>query len=127
VDFVREAQFDWMGVFGYSDEEGAGAFSLGDKLPQREIERRRRHLLQVQKQISRRRKQALAGREFELLVEGQSEETELLWEGRTEMHAPEIDGKVYISDFGDQEPRPGEFCRCIISEAHDYDLIARML
>ena len=126
--FVREAEFDWLGVFGYSDEEGAKAFELADKLPAREIERRRKKLMSVQKQISRKKKQALIGRQFELLLEGLSTETDLLWEGRTAMHAPEIDGTVYVNDFGDREDaREGEFYRCEITEAHEYDLVARIL
>ena len=60
-DFVRAAQFDWLGVFGYSDEEGAKAFDLADKVPAREIERRRKKLMSMQKQISRKKKRALVG------------------------------------------------------------------
>ncbi len=126
--FVREAQFDWMGAFAYSDQEGAAAHELGKKVPPVEIERRRRKLMHMQKSISRRRKKAVVGREFDLLVEGPSSETELLWEGRTAMHAPEIDGKVFINDFADErELEPGTFHRCRITEAHDYDLVARIL
>jgi len=126
-EFVRQAQFDWLGVFGYSDEEGAKAFGLDHKVPRAEIERRRRKLMSLQKQISRRKKRALVGREFDLLLTGPSDESELLWEGRTEMHAPEIDGKVFVSDPGDNELVAGRFYRCQITEAHDYDLIARLL
>jgi ribosomal protein S12 methylthiotransferase len=125
--FVRAAEFDWLGVFGYSDEEGAQAHALGEKVAPREIERRRRKLMQIQKTISRRKKRALVGRQFDVVLEGPSEETDLLWEGRTEMHAPEIDGKLYISDFGEQEPRAGGFYRCEIVEAHEYDLVARLV
>ncbi len=59
--FVRDAQFDWLGVFGYSDEEGAKAFDLGEKVPAKEIERRRKKLMSIQKQISRKKKRALIG------------------------------------------------------------------
>ena len=127
-DFVRAAQFDWMGAFPYSDQEGARAYDLEKKLSPREIERRRKHLMSIQRQISRNRKKALVGREFDLLLEGQSEETELLLEGRTSMHAPEIDGKVFVNEFPDQiDPQPGQFYRCEITEAHDYDLVARIV
>ena len=127
-DFVREAQFDWMGAFGYSDQEGAGAYADGDKLPAREIERRRKRLMQIQKQISKKKQKALVGREFDLLLEGTSEETDLLLEGRTVRHAPEIDGKVLVNDFPDgEEPAFGKFYRCEITEAHEYDLVARVV
>ncbi len=127
-DFVREAQFDWMGAFAYSDQDGAAAYTLDKKLSPREIERRRKHLMGIQRQISRKKKKALVGREFDLLLEGQSQETELLLEGRTLMHAPEIDGKVFVNDFpGEVTPQPGHFYRCQITEAHDYDLVARIV
>jgi len=126
-DFVREAQFDWLGVFGYSDEEGAKAFGLGEKIPAREIERRRKKLMSIQKQISRKKKRALVGKQFDLLLEGPSKETELLWEGRTAMHAPEIDGTVYVNDFGERDVSEGQFYRCEITEAHEYDLVARIV
>src|ERR1700685_4541882 len=127
-DFVREAKFDWMGAFAYSDQEGADAYGLEKKLSPREIERRRKHLMGIQRQISKKKKKALVGREFDLLLEGESEETELLLEGRTPMHAPEIDGKVFVNDFPEESaPQPGQFYRCQITEAHDYDLVARIL
>jgi len=127
-DFVRAAQFDWMGAFAYSDQEGAAAFSAEKKLSPREIERRRKHLMGIQRQISKKKKKALIGREFDLLLEGESEESELLLEGRTAMHAPEIDGKVFVNDFPEKTtPEPGRFYRCQITEAHDYDLVARIV
>ena len=126
--FVREAQFDWMGTFSYSDQEGADAHALDKKLSVREIERRRKQLMGIQRQISKKKKKALVGQEFDLLLEGTSEETDLLMEGRTAMHAPEIDGKVFVNEFPeDIEPQPGGFYRCQITEAHDYDLVARIV
>ena len=127
-DFVREAQFDWMGAFAYSDQDGAQAYGLDKKLSPREIERRRKHVMSIQRQISKKKKKSLVGREFDLLLEGESEETELLLEGRTEMHAPEIDGKVFVNDVPEEiDPQPGQFYRCQITEAHDYDLVAKIL
>jgi ribosomal protein S12 methylthiotransferase len=127
-EFVGAAQFDWMGTFAYSDQEGATAYALEKKVPPEEIERRRRKLMRLQKSISRKKKKALVGRQFDLLIEGPSSETDLLWEGRTPMHAPEIDGKVFINNFADEsELEPGTFHRCEITEAHEYDLVARLL
>jgi ribosomal protein S12 methylthiotransferase len=127
-DFVREVRFDWMGTFAYSDQQGAGAYELEKKVSPREIERRRKHLMAIQRQISRKKKRALVGREFELLLEGESEESDLLLEGRTAMHAPEIDGKVFVNDVPEGvAPQPGQFYRCQITEAHDYDLVARIM
>ncbi len=128
--FVREAAFDWMGAFGYSDQEGAGAFDHDQKLKlsAREIESRRKSLMSIQKKISRTKKKSLIGREFDLLLEGTSTESDLLLEGRTAMHAPEIDGKVFVNDYPEgNEPKEGEFYRCRITAAHDYDLVAEIV
>ncbi len=126
--FAKEAAFDWMGAFGYSDQEGAGAFDHGKKLSAREIESRRKSLMSIQKKISRAKKKSLVGREFDLLLEGTSTESDLLLEGRTAMHAPEIDGKVFVNDYPEgSEPREGEFYRCRITAAHDYDLVAEIV
>src|SRR6478752_5551111 len=102
-EFVKTAEFDWLGVFSYSDEEGSAAFHLDAKVPNRTIEARRRKLMQIQKQISKKNKRKLIGKQLLVLALGPSEETEMLWEGRTELHAPEIDGKLFINDFGDRE------------------------
>ena len=127
-EFIGEAKFDWLGVFNYSDEEGSGAFSLEAKVPKRTIEARKRRLMKLQQSISKRAKQQWIGRELVILAEGESEETALLWEGRTQFHAPEIDGKVYINDCGDLETlEPGRFYKAKITEAHEYDIVARIL
>ena len=128
--FVTAARIDWLGVFTYSDEEGAAAFDLADtlKVPSRTIQARRRKLMKLQQRISTIAKAEWVGREIDLLVEGESEETELLWEGRTSLHAPEIDGKVLINDFGPHEALvPGTFYRAEITESHDYDVVARIV
>jgi ribosomal protein S12 methylthiotransferase len=82
----------------------------------------------MQQAISRKAKQSWVGQNLTLLVEGESTETELLWEGRSQYHAPEIDGKVYINDFGDLDGlEAGRFYRAQITEAHEYDVLARIL
>jgi ribosomal protein S12 methylthiotransferase len=130
--FIAAAKFDWLGVFGYSDEEGSGAFSFNEKVPKRTIEARKRRLMKLQQSISKQAKQQWVGRQLVLLAEGESDETPLLWEGRTEFHAPEIDGKVYINDFSELGAEvttlePGRFYRAEISQAHEYDVVARIL
>jgi ribosomal protein S12 methylthiotransferase len=108
------------------------AFDLENKVPKRTIESRRKRLMKLQQRISAEKQSHWIGREFDLLVEGVSEEHDLLWQGRTLLHAPEIDGKVLINDFGtesDGTPRetlvPGTFYRCEITESHHYDVVAR--
>jgi ribosomal protein S12 methylthiotransferase len=127
-DFVKAAKFDWLGVFSYSHEEGSAAYSLDGQVAKRTIEARRRKLMKLQQGLSKEVKQQWIGRELVILAEGESEETPLLWEGRTEFHAPEIDGKVYINDFGDLDGlEAGRFYRAEITEAHDYDVVARVI
>jgi len=126
--FVREAELDWMGTFGYSDQEGAGAFHSENKLSAREIEARRSHLMRIQKKISKTKKKKLLGDEFDLLLEGISEESDLFFEGRTSMHAPEIDGKVFVNDVAENvQAKAGEFYRCQITATHDYDLVGKIV
>jgi len=127
-EFIGEARFDWLGVFNYSDEEGSKAHALDAKVPKRTIEARKRRLMKAQQKISKQAKQQWVGRELIVLAEGESSETELLWEGRTQFHAPEIDGKVYINDFGQLDTlEAGRFYRAEITEAHDYDMVARVV
>ena len=128
--FVKAAKIDWLGVFSYSDEEGAEAFGAAPetKVPKRTIEARRRKLMKLQQKISKRARSQWIGREIEVLVEGESDETELLWQGRGIDMAPEIDGKVLINDFGPHETLvPGTFYRAEITESHDYDVVARII
>ena len=126
--FIKAATIDWLGVFSYSDEEGAAAFDLGAKVPKRTIEARRRRLMRTQLKISAKARAAQVGRVVEVLVEGPSEETELLWKARTLDQAPEIDGHVLLNDFGEHERLvPGTFYRAEITEAHDYDVVARIV
>ena len=128
VQFVQAARFDWLGVFEYSDEEGAAAYALDGKVPKRSITARRNRLMREQKKISHAARAQWVGQTLDVLVEGESEETPLLWQGRSEKHAPQIDGLVYVNDFGPHaQLEAGQFYRCEITEAHDYDVVARVV
>jgi ribosomal protein S12 methylthiotransferase len=126
LSFVSDAEFDHLGVFLYSNEESSASYQLPDPVPARLALRRQKKLMALQQKISRRKLQALVGRTLPLLVEGRSEETELLLRGRLESQAPEIDGYVLINDFNGPEPQPGEFWDATITESYDYDLVARL-
>lgn len=125
--FVKAAQFDRLGVFAYSDEETSTSFHLDGKVDKRTIYNRRRKLLALQRRISLARNKKLIGREFPVLVEGPSQETDMLWQARLSTQAPEIDGVCYINDFGPGEPRVGEMRTIRITEAHDYDLVGELV
>ncbi len=126
--FVEAAQFDRLGVFSYSDQETSGSYRLDGKVDKKTIYNRRRALMSLQRRISLKRNRRLIGREFPVLIEGPSPETDLLWEARLATQAPEIDGICYINDFGPgaQVPRPGEMRTLRITEAHDYDLVGEL-
>ncbi|MGE0325296.1 MAG: 30S ribosomal protein S12 methylthiotransferase RimO [Polyangiaceae bacterium] len=122
-DFVRWAEFDRVGVFRYSDETTSHSYHLADKVPARVSYDRARHLMAIQRKISRKKNRALLGKELEVLVEGPSEEHELVMVGRHPGQAPEIDGSVFISGG---EVAPGEIHRARITQVTDYDLLAEV-
>src|SRR5947209_19678693 len=119
-DFVEEMRFEKVGVFQFSREEGTASYDLDGQLPQRTKAARQKKLLGIQRKISKMHQRALIGRTLDVLVEGVSEETDLLLEGRWMGQAPEIDGKVYINRG---MARAGEIVRVEIEEAADYDLV----
>ena len=125
--FVEAARFDNLGVFTYSDEDTSASFHLDGKVDGRIIPNRKRRLMAIQRRIARARNQALVGRELPVLVEGPSQETDLLWESRLAAQAPEIDGVTLINDFEGSEPRQGEIRRLRVTESHDYDLVGTLL
>jgi ribosomal protein S12 methylthiotransferase len=125
--FVKAAQFDRLGVFGYSDEDTSVSYGLDGKVGARTICNRKRRLMSIQRGISRARNRALVGAELPVLVEGPSSETDLLWQARLSTQAPEIDGVALINDFEGSEPRAGEFRTLRVTEAHDYDLVGTLL
>ncbi|HET7291555.1 MAG TPA: 30S ribosomal protein S12 methylthiotransferase RimO [Vicinamibacteria bacterium] len=122
--FVEQGAFDHVGVFTYSDEEGTASFGLGGRVPQRTRESRRRRLLGLQKRISRRRNEGRVGERVEVLVEGPHPEADMILKGRLAGQAPEVDGSVLVTDGS---ARPGEFVACEVTEAHAYDLVARIV
>jgi ribosomal protein S12 methylthiotransferase len=126
-EFVKAAQVDRLGVFSYSDEETSKSFALDAKVDSKTIYNRKRSLMALQRKISRARNKKLIGSELPILVEGPSQETDLLWEGRLMSQAPEIDGVCYINDFGPGAPRPGEIRTIRVTEAHDYDLVGELV
>ncbi|MGH9797561.1 MAG: radical SAM protein, partial [Candidatus Polarisedimenticolia bacterium] len=123
--FVEEAAFDHVGVFTYSEEKGTPAAGLADDVPAAVKEERRGALLAAQEGIAARRQRRLVGRTLEVLVEGPHPESDLLLAGRTEGQAPEIDGRVILTDAPGPIP-PGTFVPVIVREAHAFDLVGEV-
>lgn len=124
VDFCQEVELDHLGVFTYSNEEDTEAYVPIETISAAEKERRRDVLMRQQRGISLRKNEARVGSKVRVLVDGLSEETDLLVQGRSEHQAPGIDGVVLINEG---EAEAGRFVEVEISEAHPYDLVARVL
>ncbi|MGD0201297.1 MAG: 30S ribosomal protein S12 methylthiotransferase RimO [Bryobacteraceae bacterium] len=125
--FVQAARFDHLGVFSYSDEQTSRSFRLDGKVGRRAIYNRGRRLMALQRKVARARNRALVGREVDVLVEGPSPETDLLWQARMGTQAPEIDGVCLINDVQGAPPRRGQIRPLRITAAHDYDLVGTLL
>jgi len=126
-DFCEEMKFDRLGVFAYSDEEGTEASNLRRKVPFRLALRRRAILMKQQSKISKSANRKLIGREFPVLVEGFSSQSELLFQGRLESQAPEIDGVCLINDTEVGQLKEGEFRTIRITRALEHDLIGTIV
>jgi ribosomal protein S12 methylthiotransferase len=125
--FCKEIEFDRLGVFAYSDEEDTAAHALLPKVPSRTAERRRRILMEQQSIIADRLNRSLVGKEYTVLVEGPSQESELLLQGRLESQAPEIDGVCLINNSEVGEVHSGEFHTIRITKAMEHDLLGKIV
>jgi ribosomal protein S12 methylthiotransferase len=134
-DFVKAARLDWMGVFEYSDVDNAESFPLDGKVDAETITDRRNRLMAIQKKISRENLRAYKGRIETALVEGPSGDNPLVWEARLESMAPDIDGKLYLTDIEIASPtspslisaETGDVVRVEITKTDAYDLIGRVV
>ena len=130
-DFVVAAEFDWMGVFSYSDVDNASSFALDEKVDEDTIKDRQNHLMEIQQKISARKLRRFRGQRATAIVEGPSKDTPLVWEARLEGMAPDIDGKLYLNDIEVPETqlsaKPGDVVTVEITETHEYDLVGRVV
>jgi ribosomal protein S12 methylthiotransferase len=138
-DFVKAANLDWMGVFEYSDVDNAGSHALDEKVDAKTINDRRNRLMAVQKKISREnlrarysraKRRAAQDRTFTALIEGPSKDHPLVWEARLGGMAPDIDGKLYLTDIelvSGEVAEAGDVARVEITKTDAYDLIGRVV
>lgn len=122
--FVRDTAFDHVGVFTYSHEEGTRAFSMPDDVPQATKRARRQNLMELQKEIVRRRQRSRIGERVRVMIDGPSPESPLVLQGRLEGQAPDIDPVVYLDGCDPSEFSPGQVIPATLIGAKDYDLIA---
>lgn len=126
--FVKNCEFDNVGVFTYSDEEGTPAYLLPNKVDAKTAKQRRARLMKEQAKISKRKNKAKIGSTYKVLFEGLSQESDLLFQGRLEGQAQEIDGYILINDMPDDfAPQVGRLYNVQITEAYNYDLVGRIL
>lgn len=118
--FVKEEEFDHLGCFKFSAQEGTKAAKMADQIAEKVKEDRYNKIMALQKEISRAKLQGKLGKRYNVLVTGESQESELLWEGRLAGQAPEVDGVVYIADG---KPTLGKIQTIEITDSHDYDLV----
>ena len=139
LEYVTQAEFDRVAVFHYSDEEGTPAINLDEKIEREVMDERRNAILAAQESIASAKGQAKVGSILDVLIDGRSEETNFVLEGRHEGLAPEIDGVVYIDEETEpvspkhQKPQdlstlqPGDLCTVEITDAASYDLTGRIV
>ncbi len=127
MGFVEEMRFDRLGVFTYSDEEECAAHQLDEKLPEDVKKARQKRLMKLQAGISKEKNREMIGKCLPVLLEGNSRESELMWEGRLSSQAPDIDGVVYLNDGITEKVSPGDIVPVQITEAHEYDLVGTVL
>ncbi len=121
LSFVEEGHFHWLGVFAYSAEKGTYAYDLGDPIPPSVKEERGEELINLQRKISADKNREFIGKTLEVLVEGYCDENPFIPQGRAYLHAPEVDGFVYIDTKGKQIKK-GDMVKVLINQSSDYDL-----
>jgi len=126
IDFVEKQQFDHVGVFTYFQEDGTPAATLDRQVPDHVKKARQKRLMDVQKKISRNKLKKLVGTDIDVLIEGVSEESDLLLRGRTARQAPDVDGQVYVSGAG-PDVKIGQIRPMRVTQVGDYDLVGELL
>jgi ribosomal protein S12 methylthiotransferase len=125
LGFIEAVEFDHVGAFTYSHEEGTSAHALADDVPASVKKKRQSRLMARQKQIVAARHEARIGQRTRLLVDGRSPQHELVLRGRLQGHAPDIDPQVYLTDIDPESVQAGDFLDVEIVGADGYDLVAR--
>lgn len=123
LDFVQEMKFDRLGVFTYSQEENTKAFELGDPIPQKVKEERKKEILRIQQEISHQKNIEKIGKRFKVLIDEKI--TEKVYLGRTQWDAPEVDNSVIVNS--ENEIEPGKFYEVEIDDALEFDLAGQVV
>ncbi len=125
--FIRETNFDHVGVFTYSHEEGTRAHAMADDVPAALKRKRRDALMRLQRRIVAARQKARKGQIVRIMVDGPSADSDLVWQGRLEGQAPDIDAVVYLDRCDPEAMVPGGMVDVRIEGARGYDIVAAPL
>ena len=126
-EFITDHQFDHVGVFTYSHEEGTSAFGLTDDVPARVKTTRRNRVMRLQRKLVTARQKRRIGQQFRIVVDGPASDHELVLRGRLATQAPDIDATVYLTECDPSAYRPGDFIQAEVIGSRDYDLLVRPL
>lgn len=121
---VKELKFEHLGCFTYSQEEGTVAGRMADQIDESIKQQRMEEIMEIQKEISREKLRRFVGKRIPVLVAGPSEESELVWQGRMSVQAPEVDGLVYLNDG---PVKAGQIQMVEITDSYEYDLVGRVV
>jgi ribosomal protein S12 methylthiotransferase len=124
--FLDEARLNHVGIFQYSPEEGSRAAAMEPQVPDEVKQERYEKAMAVQQRISRELNAELVGEEIDVIIDGLSEQSELVLLGRHYGQAPEVDGVVYLG-MPENPPQVGDIVRVRILEAHEYDLVGEVV
>ena len=124
LDFVDEMEFDRLGVFAYSPEEGTVAASMDEQVDDEIKENRRDEIMELQQEIAFEKSQNMIGRELIAIIEGKIP-AENAYVARTYMDAPGVDGNIFINTS--EELMSGDFCKVKVTGSYEYDLIGEII
>jgi ribosomal protein S12 methylthiotransferase len=124
VEFVKKHEFDRVGCFKYSPQDGTAGGKMENQIDEEIKEERFHRLMAAQNKISKKMHKKFIGKTLKVIIDGPSEETELLLQGRTSQQAPGIDGVVLINEG---EAKPGDIVDVLITDSHDYDLVGHII
>jgi ribosomal protein S12 methylthiotransferase len=121
---VKDLKFEHLGCFTYSQEEGTVAGRMDGQIDDQTKQERMAEIMEIQKDISREKLRRFVGKRLPVLVAGPSEESDLVWQGRMSVQAPEVDGIVYLNDG---PVKAGQIQLVEITDSYEYDLVGRVI
>ena len=123
LNFIKDARFERLGAFMYSNEEGSRSFKFKNQIPQKVKKERLGQIMRLQQEISRDYNNSFLGKTLEVLIDEKSGSDADLYIGRTQYDAPSVDGGVFVKGKG---LKPGDFVNVKITDTLEYDLVGEV-